>query len=292
MSKLQKNTKTHRGFFFYLRIIALIAGLGMLLYPTIGNYFSQKQHSYVVEGYDKTINEMNAKKVQQYKDDAILYNHNLYLLSKGGVVTELPTNPKPYDEILRVDGTDMIAYLDIPQINMNFLPIYHTVNLDVLEMGVGHVPLSSFPIGGESTHAVLGGHSGRKPDRAFTELLKLELGDVFYIHILGETHKYEIDQINTVEPEDNRLLKIEQGKDLITLVTCTPIGINSHRFLVRGTRVPMDKETPTEKVKRNRYNYDYVAIGVTLFIFLVILLRVVIKKIRRKKESRLMREKK
>ena len=149
---------------------------------------------------------------------------------------EASASPLPYAEQLTVGG--VMCYIDIPKINV-YLPVQHGTDAETLERAVGHVAGTSLPVGGSSTHAVLSAHSGMASSKLFSDIDQLEKGDIFYIHVLGDTLTYEVDSINTVVPTDTSLLQIEDGKDYVTLVTCTPFGINTHRLLVRGHRIPV-----------------------------------------------------
>ncbi len=207
--------------------------LGLLLYPLVGELLSEKYHSDVettytaaIEGTDDT--ELTAQRQAAEQYNAMLANATI---SEGGA--DAP--PLAYTEQLTVGG--VMCYVDIPKINV-YLPVQHGTGADTLEKSVGHVVGTSLPVGGSSTHAVLSAHSGMASSKLFSDIDQLEKGDTFYVHVLGEVLAYEVDAINTVLPTDTSLLQIEAGKDLVTLVTCTPFGINTHRLLVRGHRVP------------------------------------------------------
>ena len=214
-----------------------VVALGLLLYPLVGELLSEKYHSDVettytaaIEGTDDTELTAQRQAAQQY--NAMLANATI---SEGGASAP----PLAYADQLTVGGA--MAYVDIPQIGV-YLPVQHGTGADTLEKSVGHVVGTSLPVGGENTHAVLSAHSGMASSKLFSDIDQLEKGDVFYIHVLGDTLAYEVDAINTVLPTDTSLLQIEEGKDYVTLVTCTPFGINTHRLLVRGHRVPYTPE--------------------------------------------------
>ena len=217
-----------------------VVALGLLLYPLVGELLSEKYHSDVettytaaIEGTDDTELTAQRQAAQQY--NAMLANATI---SEGGASAP----PLAYAEQLMVGG--VMAYVDIPQIGV-YLPVQHGTGAETLEKSVGHVVGTSLPVGGSSTHAVLSAHSGMASAKLFSDIDQLGKGDAFYIHVLGDTLAYEVDSINTVVPTDTSLLQIEEGKDLVTLVTCTPFGINTHRLLVRGRRVPY---TPKQEV--------------------------------------------
>ena len=207
--------------------------LGLLLYPLIGELMSEKYHSDVETTYTAAIEDTDDAELTAQRQAAEQYNAMLAnaTISEGGASAP----PLAYAEQLTVGG--VMAYVDIPKINV-YLPVQHGTGAETLEKSVGHVVGTSLPVGGSSTHAVLSAHSGMASSKLFSDIDQLEKGDKFYIHVLGEVLAYEVDAINTVLPTDTSLLQIEDGKDLVTLVTCTPFGINTHRLLVRGHRVP------------------------------------------------------
>ena len=210
-----------------------VVALGLLLYPLIGELVSEKYHSDVETTYTATIEDTDDAELTAQRQAAQQYNAMLAnaTISEGGAFAP----PLTYTEQLTVGG--VMAYVDIPQIGV-YLPVQHGTGAETLEKSVGHVVGTSLPVGGSSAHAVLSAHSGMASSKLFSDIDQLEKGDVFYIHVLGEVLAYEVDSINTVLPTDTSLLQIETGKDLVTLVTCTPFGINTHRLLVRGNRVP------------------------------------------------------
>ena len=211
--------------------------LGLLLYPLVGEHLSEKYHSDVETTYTAAIKDTDDAELTAQCETAEQYNAMLSgaAITKGGASAP----PSPYTEQLTVGG--VMAYVDIPKINV-YLPVQHGTGAETLEKAVGHVVGTSLPVGGNSTHAVLSAHSGMASSKLFSDIDQLEKGDKFYIHVLGEVLAYEVDAINTVLPTDTSLLQIEEGKDYVTLVTCTPFGINTHRLLVRGHRVPYTLE--------------------------------------------------
>ena len=214
-----------------------VVALGLLLYPLVGELLSEKYHSDVETSYTAAIEDTDDAELTAQRQAAEQYNAMLAnaTISEGGASAP----PLAYAEQLTVGG--VMAYVDIPKINV-YLPVQHGTGAETLEKSVGHVVGTSLPVGGESTHAVLSAHSGMASSKLFSDIDQLEKGDIFYIHVLGDTLAYEVDSINTVVPTDTSLLQIEEGKDLVTLVTCTPFGINTHRLLVRGHRVPYTPE--------------------------------------------------
>lgn len=207
--------------------------LGLLLYPLAGELLSEKYHSDIETAYTAAIEDSNADELEQQRQAAQQYNAML----AGAAITEggASTPPLAYAQQLTVGG--VMCYVEIPKISV-YLPVEHGTAAETLEKSVGHVVGTSLPIGGASTHAVLSAHSGMASSKLFSDIDQLAEGDTFYIHVLGEVLAYRVDAINTVLPTDTSLLQIEDGKDLVTLVTCTPFGVNTHRLLVRGHRVP------------------------------------------------------
>ncbi len=224
-------------------VIGLIffAGLSILLYPTVSDYLNEKNSSRAIAAYDKVIEELPPEDHSKELMDAADYNTYLAQFNSlsGAALAEKRRDDSPYEALLNVNGDGMMAVIRIPAINVN-LPVYHGTEEITLQTAIGHYEGSSLPIGGESTHAILTGHRGLPSAKLFTDLDRLEVGDVFYIKVLGEILEYQIDQIETVLPSELDSLSITPGEDYITLVTCTPYGINSHRLLIRGTRIEYD----------------------------------------------------
>ena len=241
-----------------------VVALGLLLYPLVGELLSEKYHSDVETSYTAAIEDTDDAELTAQREAAEQYNAML----SGATITEggASAPPLPYAEQLTVGG--VMAYVDIPKINV-YLPAQHGTGAETLEKSVGHVVGTSLPVGGNSTHAVLSAHSGMASSKLFSDIDQLEKGDTFYVHVLGEVLAYEVDAINTVLPTDTSLLQIEAGKDLVTLVTCTPFAINTHRLLVRGHRVlyTPDQETvvATEKPATSSWTQHYlIGLGIGL----------------------------
>ena len=225
-------------------ILAAVCGavaLGLMLYPMVGEILNEKYHSDIETAYTAAIEDTNTAELEQQRQAAEQYNA---MLSDTATITEggAFAPPLAYAQQLTVGG--VIAYVDIPKINV-YLPVQHGTDADTLERAVGHVVGTSLPVGGSSTHAVLSAHSGMASSKLFSDIDQLAVGDVFYIRVLGDTLVYEVDSIHTVLPTDTSLLQIEDGKDYVTLVTCTPFGVNTHRLLVRGHRIPYTPEQAT-----------------------------------------------
>ena len=215
--------------------------LGLLFYPLVGELLNEKYHSDVETTYTAVIADTDDAELTVQREAAEQYNA---MLSGQAAITEGGASAPPlaYDEQLTVGG--VMAYVGIPKINV-YLPVQHGTDADTLERAVGHVVGTSLPVGGSSTHAVLSAHSGMASSKLFSDIDQLAVGDTFYIHVLGEVLAYKVDAINTVLPTDTSLLQIENGKDYVTLVTCTPFGVNTHRLLVRGHRIPYTPEQET-----------------------------------------------
>ena len=217
-----------------------VVALGLLLYPLVGELVSEKCHSDVETTYTAAIEDTDAAELTAQREAAEQYNAML----SGAAIAEGGASAPPlaYAQQLTVGG--VMAYVGIPKINV-YLPVQHGTDADTLEKSVGHVVGTSLPVGGSSTHAVLSAHSGLASSKLFSDIDQLAVGDVFYIRVLGDTLVYEVDSIHTVLPTDTSLLQIEDGKDYVTLVTCTPFGVNTHRLLVRGHRIPYTPEQAT-----------------------------------------------
>ena len=210
-----------------------VVALGLLLYPLVGELLSEKYHSDVETTYTAAIEDTDDAVLTAQREAAEQYNAML----SGATITEGGASAPPlaYAQQLTVGG--VMCYVEIPKIGV-YLPVEHGTSADTLEKSVGHVVGTSLPVGGASTHAVLSAHSGMASSKLFSDIDQLAEGDTFYIHVLGEVLAYKVDAIHTVLPTDTSRLQIEDGKDYVTLVTCTPFGINTHRLLVRGHRVP------------------------------------------------------
>lgn len=222
-----------------LLILVFFAGLSLLLYPSLSDYWNSFHASQAVATYSEEVRNLNADKYDRLIGEAREYNAALPGRYKDFFLSE--SDRSTYNALLDVNGTGVMGYIEIPTIQIS-LPIYHGTEDEVLQIAVGHLDWSSLPVGGEGTHCVLSGHRGLPSAKLFTNLDKLVAGDKFVIRVLDEVMTYEVDQILIVEPNDLSALAIEKGKDLCTLVTCTPYGVNSHRLLVRGHRVENESE--------------------------------------------------
>ncbi len=219
-----------------LLIIVFLVGLGLMMYPTVSDMVNKAHQSVAINSYEEQVAEMSKDDFTKILDEARAYNSKL-------TTNEFPKNSEDlegneaYRSAMNPAGDGMIGYVKIDSLNLK-MPVYHTTKESVLQSGIGHIPTTSLPVGGEGTHAVLTGHRGLPSAKLFSDLDKLEEGDVFYIYVLDDVLAYEVDQIKTVLPTETRDLQIIDGEDHVTLVTCTPYGVNTHRLLIRGTRIP------------------------------------------------------
>lgn len=238
-----------------LSAILFLLSLGLTLYPVISNYVNQKYASEIHTAYQEVIEQADDTALLEARAAAVSYNKTI---TPGSITEEaysqeaLLAASENYDSQLNIGGAGIMGYVEIPKISVN-LPIYHGTGNDSLDRGVGHLLGSSLPVGGEDTHCILTGHSGLASQKMFTDLEQLEVADVFYLNVLGETLAYQVEEVNTVLPHDTSLLGIEDGRDICTLVTCTPYGVNTHRLLVRGTRIPYEEaEVLVEEVMQEK----------------------------------------
>lgn len=261
-------------------VIVFLLALGLMLYPIISTRINARYASEIQTTYEAVIEDTDNSELIAAKEAAIRYNESI---TPGATDTDaysreaLLAASQNYEELLDIAGDGIMAYVQIPKIGVQ-LPVYHGTNNDSLDRGIGHLLGSSLPVGGASTHSILTAHSGMASQKMFSDLPQLGVGDVFYLKVLGETLAYQVDQINTVMPHDTTYLGIEQGEDLCTLVTCTPFGVNTHRMLVRGTRIPYEEaevivETTQEAATESTWEQHYlkgILIGVVIVLILVV----------------------
>jgi sortase A len=237
-----------------LLILVFVVGLGILLYPNISDFFNQRNSSKSISEYDETVAQLNAETRAELFQESTSYNEVLQTNPVGRFADMTEEMKQEYYSTLNLDGSGMMCYLKIDKLGLN-LPVYHGTTEDVLQKYVGHIEGTSMPVGGESTHAGLSGHRGLPSAVLFTNLDRMEVGDVFSIIILGEEHFYQIDQIVTVLPNDLSPLAIEPGMDFVTLVTCTPYGENTHRLMIRGARI--QKEQAEQAIEESQENTGF-----------------------------------
>lgn len=263
--------------------LIIIAGIGLLLYPTISNKWNESHQTKIIEGYAHAVENFTEQDYSDLLTTAQEYNEYL---------TKLPDRFKPneeqleeYNKTLNITGDGLMAYVEIPKLSIK-LPIYHSVNEAILQVAAGHIPGSSLPIGGHGTHCAISGHTGLTSATLFTHLNDMELGDMFYIKTLDMILAYQVDQIDIVLPDEFDLLQIDKEQDYCTLITCTPYGVNSHRLLVRGTRVeytpdeeqeiePIAPKTPVAKMDNT---FFYIGIFATIIVIILIIRKIFTKK--------------
>lgn len=223
-----------------LILIIFLAGLSIFLYPAVSNAVNRHQNAVAIAGYQAKVHKLSKARRQKILGEARAYNAEHTVNSIEDDVFDKNNHyvlHHPYDTLLNPAGDEIMGYLRIPKIHLR-LAVYHGTSDKVLKKGVGHVQGTSLPVGGPSTHAVLAAHRGLPSAKLFTDLDKMKKGDHFYITVVGETHAYAVDQIKVVKPDKVSALNIVPGMDLVTLLTCTPYGVNTHRLLVRGHRIP------------------------------------------------------
>ena len=264
--------------------IIFLAGLSLLLYPFVANQWNNYRQKQLISNYEQVVSDKEAaegidydaerKKAEEYNEALLpcVLPDSFALAESSGVVPV-------YMNTLNIAGDEMMGSVEIPKINIK-IPIYHTTEEEVLNKGAGHLEGSSLPVGGANTHAVISAHRGLPSASLFTDLDQLKEGDHFLIHVLNETLCYEVDKISVVKPEDTSALAVEDGQDLVTLLTCTPYGVNTERLLVRGHRVPyVEEEVKEEKtvlsgssLHTNYLLWVFVGLSVTaLFVFVLYL---------------------
>lgn len=263
--------------------IILIAGVGLLAYPTIADYVNELHSSKAIGSYVEKTKDLSKEEKENLLEEAREYNKSLVDKINRYYLNE--EERKRYDHILDITKTGIMAYIEIPKLNV-YMPVYHGTDEGVLQIAAGHLPGSSFPVGGESTHSLISGHSGLPSAKLFTDIDKLQEGDLFFVHVFDEVLAYRVNQIKVVLPDDVETLEIEKGKDYVTLITCTPYGVNSHRLLVRGERtVYKAPESKIEdRIEKNNRKYTMLSAGVILaLISMGFLISVFLTKRRRRK---------
>ncbi len=265
----------------FLMLILLI-GLSLVLYPSFANWWNSFHQSRAIAQYDADLAKQSPENLSAHFDSARLYNQQLRQVA---FPLKHYDEVEGYFELLDISGNGIMGYIEIPKIDVR-LPIYHGDSEGVLQVAVGHIQGTSLPTGGTSTHCVLSGHRGLPSAKLFTDLDEMDEGDIFTICVLTETLTYEVDQIKVVNPDDVQDLNIQDGKDLVTLVTCTPYGINSHRLLVRGHRIENTEATVSARVTGDALLLEPLLIAVIVFVPILIILisaTLIIEKSGRKK---------
>lgn len=254
-------------------ILAFIAGLCLLLYPTASNYWNSLRHSTAINHYLGDVDAIDESEYVELMKTA--RQHNESLLERANQYKLSEEQSSTYPNLLNISGDGIMGVIEISAIGVT-LPIYHGTSTSVLQKAVGHLEWTSLPIGGESTHSVLSGHRGLPSSKLFTDLDKLVVGDIFCIRVLNETITYEVDQILIVEPVDTTALEIIKGEDYCTLVTCTPYGINTHRILVRGHRIENAAEARFVQVSADAVMIEPLLVAPAMFVGLLMILLIVV----------------
>ena len=267
-------------------VLIFTLGLGILLYPIVSNLLMNIFQTTAIQEYNYTVEQMQQDRIEEILSEARIYNEqfkNTIVVDPFSQEAENNKNSE-YNEILNIDGT--MGYIEIPKINVN-LPIFNGTSEEVLKRGVGHIETTPLPIGGEGNHSVLSAHRGLPSAKLFTDLDKLEVDDVFMIKMLTEILVYKIDQITVVEPTDTQYLQAEDGQDYITLITCTPYAINTHRLLVRGTRIDTDEYFATvnnNNLNNQKGSVNYLFISILVVFIILIVIFIFTKAIKRRKK--------
>ena len=267
-----------------LLFLILLAGLSLLLYPSVSNYWNSLHQTRAIATYAEEVANLNQDQYDEIWAAAESYNASL--ADRVNAYQLSDAQKEEYQQLLNVSGIGVMGYIEIPSIDCS-LPIYHGTEESVLQTAVGHLEWSSLPVGGESTHCVLSGHRGLPSAKLFTNLDKLREGDTFLLRVLDETLTYEVDQILIVEPQDTAALEIVEGQDYCTLVTCTPYGINTHRLLVRGHRIDNIEEAKTVRVTADAIQIEPLLVApiVAIPILLLLLILLLLPKQPRKKHG-------
>lgn len=265
-------------------IFVLIAGLSLLLYPTISDYVNSLHQSRAISDYVEAVENLDKDTYDRIWNNAVEYNKQL--LKKNNRYKMTDAERADYESQLNVSGSGIMGYVDIPEIKCT-LPIYHGTDEDVLQIAAGHIDISSLPVGGKSSHCVISGHRGLPSARLFTDLNKMSEGDLFMLRILDETLTYEVDQIRIVLPNELSSIEITEGKDYCTLVTCTPYGVNTHRLLVRGHRVKNQELSKKAQVTADAMQIEPLLVApiIAILLLLILMVALIIKsKIRKNRE--------
>lgn len=265
----------------FILILVFLVGLSLLLYPTVSDYWNSFHQSWAITKYAEDVAGMDGDIYEAFWENARAYNRAL--LKKEDRYDMTAAEQVEYGQQLCISDSGIMGYIEIPVIDCS-LPIYHGTDDSILQNAVGHLPGTSLPVGGESTHCVISGHRGLPSARLFTDLDLLDRGDVFFLHVLDETLTYEVDQIRIVEPHELSELQIVEGEDYCTLVTCTPYGVNSHRLLVRGHRIENQAASQSVRVTADAMQLEPVLVAPLVAApMLLILLIALLVKTRRKK---------
>lgn len=264
-------------------VLILLVGLSLLLYPSVSDYWNSFHSSRAISAYAEDVANLDEAQYEEMWSAARAYNRALAERSTNFALSD--AQKEEYEKLLDISGVGIMGYLEIPELNMS-LPIYHGTEESVLQIAAGHLEWSSLPVGGESSHWVISGHRGLPSAKLFTDLDKLQEGDVFVLRVLDEVLTYEVDQIRVVEPSQVSDLEIVEGSDLCTLVTCTPYGINTHRLLVRGHRIENIQESQTIRVTSDAMQIEPLIVAPIVATPVLLLLLVLLLLPKRKDPSR------
>ena len=264
-------------------VLLLLAGVSLLLYPSLSDYWNSMHQTRAIASYAETVSQLDTAQYDEMWKAAQDYNRSLAQRETAFALTD--EQKAAYESLLDVSGLGVMGYIEIPEIDCS-LPIYHGTEESVLQVAVGHLEWSNLPVGGEGTHCVLSGHRGLPSAKLFTNLDKLAVGDTFLLRVLDEVLTYEVDQILIVEPEQVDALGIVPGEDYCTLVTCTPYGINTHRLLVRGHRVENTPEAARMHVTADATQFDPLLVAPVLAIPVLLLLLMILLVPKRRSKSR------
>ena len=264
-------------------VLLLLAGVSLLLYPSLSDYWNSMHQTRAIASYAETVSQLDTAQYDEMWKAAQNYNRSLAQRETAFALTD--EQKAAYESLLDVSGLGVMGYIEIPEIDCS-LPIYHGTEESVLQVAVGHLEWSNLPVGGEGTHCVLSGHRGLPSAKLFTNLDKLAVGDTFLLRVLDEVLTYEVDQILIVEPEQVDALGIVPGEDYCTLVTCTPYGINTHRLLVRGHRVENTPEAARMHVTADATQFDPLLVAPALAIPVLLLLLMILLVPKRRRKSR------
>lgn len=264
-------------------VLLLLAGVSLLLYPSLSDYWNSMHQTRAIASYAETVSQLDTAQYDEMWKAAQDYNRSLAQRETAFALTD--EQKAAYESLLDVSGLGVMGYIEIPEIDCS-LPIYHGTEESVLQVAVGHLEWSNLPVGGEGTHCVLSGHRGLPSAKLFTNLDKLAVGDTFLLRVLDEVLTYEVDQILIVEPEQVDALGIVPGEDYCTLVTCTPYGINTRRLLVRGHRVENTPEAARMHVTADATQFDPLLVAPVLAIPVLLLLLMILLVPKRRRKSR------
>lgn len=291
----KKRKKKHHFFKYFFIFLTICLSLGLILYPFISNYLFENRADGIIDTIEQTAEVADKSEYEKQINDAIKYNDNLvngHIQLKDPFIEDIiGEDTAEYNSVLNMTDDGVMGFVEIPCINV-YLPVYHGTSVQVLEAGAGHLQGTSLPVGGPSTHSVITGHTGLSRAKLFTDLVAMEEGDIFFLNIMDRKLAYQVDKIVVVKPEELNDLDIEEGKDYCTLLTCTPYGVNTHRLLVRGSRVDYKEavEKPEVFVKKkteSKWMEEYAkSIVIAASVFLVLMIILIIWRVHQSKKEK------